>query len=64
MKIPNVPGEFAFPALLRFGSGWRLSDAVYFTLAEAQECNRQEVRWPVEDQGNEIYYVPSAEELV
>lgn len=77
MKIPGMPGEYAFKALVNIGgvrkaftfdgdtSYWKLSDGFYFSLEEAKEHlgHNVSIKWPVEVQDGQVVYVPSEEEL-
>ncbi len=63
MKILNVPGEFAFKAMIKNGNGWKLTNEYYFNQKEVMHFNEgYETIWPVEEQDGQIY-VPSQEEL-
>lgn len=66
MKLPRVPGEFAFKALVQVTgmSGWYLSGLVFFTKEEAQGYfARSNIKWPVEVYEDGTVYVPAEEEL-
>lgn len=66
MKIPNMPGEFAFPCLYLDPEyfGWELSKKFFFTFQEAQDTYRRFiVKWPVEVYEDGSVYVPAEEEI-
>lgn len=69
VRIPNVPGEFSFKALIHTSytpttyAGWRLSDHVFFSLEEAKEAfPNSEIKWPVEVWEDGSVYVATEEE--
>jgi len=66
MKVPNVPGEYAFKALVSTPDtfGWVLTEGFYFSLEQAKGLTAADnLIWPVEIREGGIVYVPSKEEL-
>jgi hypothetical protein len=69
VKVNNVPGEFAFPALRTFASAdghfsWEVTRMVYFSLEEAREFEGKNAKWPVQILENGEIYIPAPEEVV
>jgi hypothetical protein len=69
VKVNNVPGEFAFPALRIFASengrfSWEVTRMVYFSLEEAREFEGKDAKWPVQILENGEIYIAAPEEMV
>lgn len=76
MKVKNIPGEFAFYALIKgtglngymstMWDGWRVSECMFFTPDEIQVLRDKlhtEIKWPVEVYEDGSVRVISQEEI-
>jgi len=69
MKIENVPGEFAFKALIKWkrdASSWGISTDFFFSKEEVEIYYNPEewdIKFPIEVLDNGSIYCPAKEEL-